>query len=50
MQVFHFFLSLHHPRVHVENISIFYILLFNLVAKKPFLSRKISEQHFHPSS
>jgi hypothetical protein len=35
--LFHFFLSLHYQNNRFENISIFYLPLFNLVAKKPIL-------------
>ena len=33
-QGLHFFLSLDHPNNHLENISVFYLLLFNSVTKK----------------
>ena len=40
MHIFNFFLSLHHPNNHLENVSIFYLPLFYSVAKKTVLGRK----------
>jgi hypothetical protein len=48
-QVFHFFLSLHHPNNRLENISISYLPLLNLVAEKTILRyNKTLEEHVLP--
>ena len=40
-RVFSFFLSLHHQNNSLQNVTIFYLPLFNSVAQKtPFLGRK----------